>query len=152
MNNTKGYIFWTFFKISQFFTKNNVLKILGFPIRIFYKILFNWIFGIDIPDSTKIGKGFNVYHGQGLVINAQTVIGNNVIVRQNTTIGNAHKNGGSPIIKDNVDIGANSVIIGDIIIGSNSVIAAGSIVIKDVEPNTIVAGNPARYIKTINNA
>jgi putative colanic acid biosynthesis acetyltransferase WcaB len=149
MSNTKGYIFWIFFKTSQFFTKNIVLKILGFPIRIFYKILFNWIFGIDIPDSTKIGKGFNVYHGQGLVINSQTIIGKNVIVRQNTTIGNSHQNGGSPIIEDNDDIGANSVIIGEIIIGSNSVIAAGSIVIKNVEPNTIVAGNPARYIKTI---
>jgi putative colanic acid biosynthesis acetyltransferase WcaB len=147
--NTKGKFFWLFFKISQFFNKNFMLKIIGFPIRIFYKILFNWIFGIDIPDSTKIGKGFNVYHGQGLVINSQTIIGKNVIVRQNTTIGNSHQNGGSPIIEDNVDIGANSVIIGEIIIGSNSVIAAGSIVIRNVEPNTIVAGNPARYIKTI---
>lgn len=149
MSNTKGFIFWIFFKISQFFTRNLLLKILGFPIRIFYKLLFNWVFGIDIPDTTVIGEGFNMFHGQGLIINSQTIIGNNVIVRQNTTIGNSHKKGGSPVIHDNVDIGANSVIIGEITIGANSVIAAGSIVIRNVEPNTIVAGNPARFIKIV---
>lgn len=149
MFNTKGEIFFFFFRLSHFFTKNLFLRVIGFPIRILFKIFFNWILGIDVPDTTIIGKGFNVYHGQGLVINSQTIIGNNVIVRQNTTIGNSHYNGGSPIIQDNVDIGANSVIIGEITIGSNSVIAAGSIVIRNVEPNTLVAGNPARFIKSI---
>ena len=53
-----------------------------------------------------------------------------------------------PIIGDNVDIGSNSVLLGAIKIGDNSVIGAGSVVLHDVPPGDVVAGNPARSIKT----
>ncbi len=147
--NSKGIFFILAFRTSHIFTKNIIVKLLGFPVRILYKIIIQWILGIDIDDSTKIGHGFNVFHGQGLIINRSTIIGNNVTIRQNTTIGNAKSNGGSPIINDNVEIGANSVIIGNITIGKNSVIAAGSVVVKNVQENVIVAGNPAHFIKYI---
>ena len=148
--NTKGIFFLFFFRLCAFLSRNLFLKIVGFPVRIAYSFFIQWILGIDIYDTTCIGEGFNVYHGHGLVINQATKIGNNVIVRHNTTIGAAKKGGKSPVIGDKVDIGANAVIIGNINIGENSVIAAGSVVIKDVPPNTIVAGNPARIVKYIN--
>jgi len=147
--NTKGLFFICCFRLSSFFTKNIVLKLIGFPIRLIYRILFNWVLGIDIPDSTKIGIGFQVYHGQGLIISNKTKIGNNVIVRHNTTIGNAKKGGGCPRIGNNVEIGANAVVIGNIEIGDNSIIAAGSVVVKDVPPYTVVAGNPSKIIKRL---
>ena len=50
---------------------------------------------------------------------------------------------------DNVSIGANVTIIGDIKIGNNVIIGAGSVVVKDVTDNCIVAGNPARVIRTL---
>lgn len=149
--NTKGILFNFCFKSSSFFTKNKFLRIIGLPIRIIYRMFVQYILGIDIPDTTKIGKNFNVYHGQGLIISSDAVIGNNVTVRHNTTIGNARLNGGSPKIGDNVEVGANCVVIGDISIGNNSIIAAGSVVIKDVPENVIVAGNPAKIVKSLNN-
>lgn len=149
VSNTKGTIFFFFFRLSSFFSRNKVLKIIGFPIRFFYKFMFQWLFGIDIPDSTKIGNGFNVFHGQGLIINSDTLIGENVVVRQNTTIGNSKLGSGSPVIEDNVQIGANCVLIGEITIGENSIIGAGSVVVKNVEKNSLVAGNPAKFIKRI---
>ncbi len=51
-------------------------------------------------------------------------------------------------IMDNVFIGCNSTILGNVKIGPNALIAAGSVVTKDVLPNTVVAGNPARVIST----
>src|SRR6476620_10212698 len=51
-------------------------------------------------------------------------------------------------ICDNVWIGMNAVILKGVTIGENSVVAAGSVVTKSVEPNTIVAGNPAQVVKT----
>lgn len=145
--NSKGVLLLFAFRLSSFFVRNTLLKFIGFPIRIAYKILIQWIIGLDIPDTTKIGYAFNIYHGQSLIISKDTLIGNFVIVRQNTTIGNSHNNGGSPRIGDNVEIGANSVIIGDIYIGNNSIIAAGSVVVKNVPSNVVVAGNPAKVIK-----
>lgn len=49
-------------------------------------------------------------------------------------------------VMDNVFIGCNSTILGGVRIGPNALIAAGSVVTKDVLPNTVVAGNPAKEI------
>ncbi len=52
-------------------------------------------------------------------------------------------------IGNNVLIGANSVILEGVQIGDNAIIGAGSVVTKDVLPNTVVVGNPAKYIRDV---
>lgn len=103
--------------------------------------------GIDIPERVIIGKGCQICHGVGLVIHPGTIIGNDVKLHQNTTIGSAKSGGRPPVIGNNVVIGANCVLLGDINIGNNSIIGAGSIVVKDVPPNSLVVGNPGKVIK-----
>lgn len=92
--------------------------------------------------------------------------GNNVVVAANVTfiphdiVGVMLKNReeskdcgriflGKIVVGDNVFIGANSVILPNVTIGSNSIIAAGSIVAKSVPENSVVGGNPAHVIKSI---
>lgn len=72
-------------------------------------------------------------------------------MRQCTTIGNKKdgRNDLAPVIGDNVNVGANVVIIGNITIGNNVIIGAGSVVVHDVPDNSVVAGNPARVIKSL---
>ena len=53
------------------------------------------------------------------------------------------------MIERNVWIAAGATIIGGVTVGENSVVAAGSVVTKDVPPNTLVGGNPARVIRSI---
>lgn len=151
-SNTKGKFFIKSFRKANAISKYSGLRRkLGSLYRAYYKVVFNYLFGIDIPDTTSLGFGFNVFHGQGLVISSDTVIGNNVTVRQNTTIGNSVPGSKSPRIGNNVNIGAHVVIIGDINVGDNVIIAAGSVVIKDVPSNVMIAGNPAVIKKELPN-
>jgi acetyltransferase-like isoleucine patch superfamily enzyme len=53
------------------------------------------------------------------------------------------------VVMENAKIGANSTILPGIIVGKNSLVGAGSVVTKDVEENSIVAGNPAKFIRKI---
>jgi tetrahydrodipicolinate N-succinyltransferase len=55
---------------------------------------------------------------------------------------------GPIIIRDNSFIGVNAIIMPSVVIGPSSVVGAGSVVTKDVPPNTVHAGNPARFICT----
>ena len=109
---------------------------------------YRYKYGVGISPKTEIGNGFSIAHCGGIVINHESVIGENCCIRQCSTIGNDGKdNKNSPIIGNNVDIGVNSVIIGRITIGDNVIIGAGSVVVKDIPSNSIVVGNPAHVIK-----
>ncbi len=150
--NLKGFIFVFFFRVSHFFQDHGALgKIVGLPFRVFYKIVFRWILCIDIPDSTKIGEGLMVFHGMGLVVHGNCKIGNNVVIRHNTTIGQKKANGAVPVIGNGVDIGAHSIILGDIEIGDNCVIGAGTFVDKNIPANCLVYGSPFVIKKLSNN-
>jgi putative colanic acid biosynthesis acetyltransferase WcaB len=156
-NNPKAIIIIILFRLTHFFAtrrkKNPIIWCLGIPLLVLYRIIIEWVLGVELPAKTKVGSGLVIYHGQSLVINDHVIIGNNVRLRHNTTIGTKVNKDGTqgkaPLIGNNVDIGANVVIIGEIIIGENSVIGAGSVVVKDIPSNSIVVGNPARVIKKI---
>ena len=119
--------------------------------RCLYGLYTQFVLGCDINPSTKIGTGFKIFHSaHASVVSPGTIIGNNVSLRQNTTIGAKGFDGAekSPIIEDNVTIGPNVCIIGDITIGEGTIIGAGAVVVKDVPAHTIVVGNPAKVIKS----
>ena len=101
-------------------------------------------YGIQIPVSTKIGYGFYIGHGVGIVINGETTIGNNVNISQFLSIGTNKRTPAT--IGDNVYIGPNVCIVEDVQIGSNTTIGAGSVVIRDIPENSTAVGCPARVI------
>ncbi|MEP1034524.1 serine acetyltransferase [Ekhidna sp.] len=151
--NPKFIFILAFFRLVHLFAKDkkSFLWFCGIPLMATYRIFVEDFLCIEIRAATKVGQGLKIEHGFALVINDSTIIGDNVHLRHSTTIGCKMKKDGSqgpsPVIGNNVEVGAHVVILGGIYIGDNSKIAIGSIVIDDVPPNSIVAGNPAKVIR-----
>lgn len=122
-------------------------KLIYFPIGILYKFTSEWILGIEIPVATKIGAGLRLRHGIGVVINPYVVIGQDVMIRQNVTLGNRYTDDDTPSIADHVEIGAGAIIIGRCSVGEGARIAAGAVVINDV-PAYGIAHPVAATIRT----
>ncbi|MBQ6894028.1 MAG: serine O-acetyltransferase [Clostridia bacterium] len=110
------------------------------------------ITGIEIHPGAKIGKGFFIDHGMGVVIGETTVIGDNCTIYQNVTLGGTGKDKGKrhPTIGDNVMIGSGAKVLGPFTVGSNSKIAANAVVLSEVPENSTCVGVPARVVR-INN-
>ena len=103
--------------------------------------------GIQIHPGAKIGKGFFIDHGMGVVIGETCEIGDNVLLYQGVTLGGTGKGSGKrhPTIGNNVMIGSGAKVLGPVVIGDNAKIGAGSVVVKDVPAHTTAVGVPARY-------
>jgi serine O-acetyltransferase len=109
---------------------------------------------MDFGWGAKVGPGFVIYHGWGFVTGPGVTIGENVTVFHGVTIGQKHKISDTgrvksfPIVEDEVWIGPHAVIAGGVVIGRGSRIAPGTVVTDDVEPYSIVGGNPMRVLRT----
>jgi serine O-acetyltransferase len=105
--------------------------------------------GIEIHPGARIGKGFFIDHGMGIVIGETAVVGDGVLLYQGVTLGGTGLEKGKrhPTIGNNVVIGAGAKVLGNINVGDNSYIGSNAVVIKDVPPNSTVVGVPGRITK-----
>ena len=107
------------------------------------RIYSNWIrafTGIEIHPAAKIGRRFFIDHGMGVVIGATAIVGDDVMIYHDVTLG--ARTGGSgkrhPTIGNNVVIGAGARVIGDISVGNGVKIGANMVVTKSVPASTNV--------------
>ena len=139
--------------------------------------IFNFVnaYGCSIDDNSKIGAFVEIqkgaFIGKNCKISSHTFICEGVYIEDNVFVGHgvmftndlfpkATNADGSPqteadwkviktIVKKGASIGSNATILCGITIGENALVGAGSVVTKDVLPNTVVAGVPAKIIKTL---
>ncbi|MBX3308022.1 MAG: serine O-acetyltransferase [Nitrospira sp.] len=112
--------------------------------------LARWLTGVEIHPSAKIGTGFFIDHGMGVVIGETAEIGDYVTLFQGVTLGGTGKERGKrhPTLGNHVVVGAGAKILGGITIGDNVKIGANSVVLKNVAANSTVIGVPGRVIKS----
>ncbi|XP_058081264.1 serine acetyltransferase 1, chloroplastic-like [Magnolia sinica] len=105
-------------------------------------------FAVDIHPGAKIGHGILFDHATGVVIGETAVIGDDVSILHNVTLGGTGKVSGDrhPKIGNGVLVGAGTHILGNVMIGEGAKIGAGSVVLKEVPPRTTAVGNPARLV------
>jgi len=152
----------------------NTLEVLltypGFHARQFHRLahtLYRWhipilprllshisrfLTGIEIHPGAKIGEGFFIDHGMGVVIGETAEISDNVTLYQDVTLGGTsqQKRKRHPTLGNNVVVGVGAQLIGDITIGDNSKVGAGSVVVTSVPPNATVVGVPGRVVAVRN--
>jgi len=132
------------------------------------------LYGCAVGDNTKIGAFVevqkNAHIGSNCKISSHTFICEGVTIEDDVFIGHgvmfindtyprATANGQlqtesdwavePTIVCKGSSIGSNCTILSHIMIGENAIVGAGSVVTKDVPPNTIVAGNPAKVLRTV---
>ena len=106
------------------------------------------ITGIEIHPGAEIGRRFFIDHGEGVVIGETTIIGDDVLIYQQVTLGGTGKESGKrhPTLGNNVIVGAGAKVLGYITIGDNVRIGAGSVVVEDVPAHSTVVGIPGRVV------
>lgn len=126
-------------------------KPLRLPFSVVYKFLYKWVewtCGISLPYTVKLGRRVRIWHHGGMILHAAS-IGNDVILRQNTTFGVARTNHNFelPIVEDGADIGVGVCVLGAVRVGRTAVIGANAVVLDDVPDNAVAVGVPAKVIK-----
>ncbi len=115
-----------------------------------------WFTGIEIHPAAQIGAGFFADHGMGVVIGETSILGRNVTLYHDVTLGGVMPAVDShaqktikrhPTIKDDVIIGAGAQILGPVTVGKCARIGGNSIVTRDVGEGQTVVGIPAKAIK-----
>jgi acetyltransferase-like isoleucine patch superfamily enzyme len=140
------------------------------PLSIVRIVLYRAVFGVDIPkDSVIFGRcrfkdPSNVHVGHNTIIGGDVFldgrhglyIGDNVSIGQQVLIFTREHDinsptfegvGGPVVIEDRAFLGSRVTILPEVRIGTGAVVASGAVVVKDVEPWTLVGGVPAKFIK-----
>lgn len=107
-----------------------------------------FITGADIHPGAQFGRGIFIDHANGVVIGETAIVGDNVTMLHQVTLGGTGKEQGKrhPTVEEGVLLSAGSKILGNIVVGKNSKIGAGSVVVRTVPPESTVVGIPGRVV------
>jgi serine O-acetyltransferase len=128
-------------------------RLLRPPLSILYNILHKlseWLGGIDLRYTVKVGRRVRLWHHGGMILEALE-IGDDVHIRQNTTFG-LKQHGDArwlkPVICNGCQIGAGAVVVGAVVIGEGSTVGANVVLAQDLPPRCI-ATVPAPRIRPL---
>jgi serine O-acetyltransferase len=126
-------------------------KVVRAPLTILYRIMYLFVecaAGISLPYTIRLGRRVRIWHHGGIILHARA-IGDEVQIRQNTTMGIASvdRHLDIPTIGDRVDIGCGACILGDVTVGDDCKIGANAVVLIDIPAGSTAVGVPARVVR-----
>lgn len=129
----------------------HALQVAGLPVfpRILSQVA-RFLTGIEIHPGARVGRGFFIDHGSGVVIGETAEIGEHVMLFHQVTLGNADVVSSGkrhPTIGDHVVLGAGAKILGPITVGAHTLVGAGTIVTRTVPSHAVVVGPAGRVVK-----
>ena len=107
-----------------------------------------WLTGIEIHPGARLGRRLLIDHGMGVVIGETAVVGDNVTLYQNVTLGGVSLTPGKrhPTIEDDVVIGAGAAVLGPFSVGRGARVGSNAVVLREVPPGATMVGVPARQV------
>lgn len=129
---------------------NHFLWDAGIPmVPRFFSHVARFLTGIEIHPAAKIGPGFFIDHGMGVVIGETSEVGEDCLLYQGVTLGGTGKEKGKrhPTLGNHVVVGTGAKILGAITIGDYAKIGANAVVLEPVPDHAIAVGVPAKVIK-----
>jgi serine O-acetyltransferase len=107
-----------------------------------------WMTGIEIHPGAQLGRRLLIDHGMGVVIGETAVVGDNVTLYQNVTLGGVSLNPGKrhPTLEDDVVIGAGAAVLGPFTVGRGARIGSNAVVLREVPAGATMVGVPARQV------
>jgi putative colanic acid biosynthesis acetyltransferase WcaB len=124
-------------------------RLAAIPLIVLYKLLVEWVMGIELPLRLRVGPGLRLFHAHGIVIHPDARLGANVVLKHGVTIGHRgdeDTEGPTPTIGDGTVFGPNAQVLGDVSVGAGARIGAGAVVLCDVPPGATAVGIPARVV------
>lgn len=139
----KGFQAISAYRVAHFLWQHN-RKSLAY----YFESLISEVFAVDIHPAAQIGGGIFLDHATGFVAGETAVIGDNVSILHEVTLGGTGKQTGDrhPKIRSGVLIGAGAKILGNVTVGECAKIGANSVILSDVPAHTTVVGVPGREI------
>jgi len=116
----------------------------------FISQLSRFLTGIEIHPGAKIGKGFFIDHGMGVVIGETAEIGDNCTLYHGVTLGGTSwaKEKRHPTLGNDVVVGSGAKVLGPFVVGDGSKIGSNSVVVKKVPAQSTVVGIPGKIVQT----
>lgn len=138
------------FQIVILYRLSHQLHLCGFTrVARVLRFIQNLLYHSDIHFESQIGPGLRIKHGMGIVIGNKVVIGNHATLFNGVTFGTRGiLEETYPVAGNSVFVGTGAKVLGAIRLGDHAVVGANSVVITSVPDNTIVAGIPARTVRT----
>ena len=142
------YTFWL--RVTRYFFLKGNKAVVPFLLARFILKHYGYKYSFDISYRAQIGGGLQIAHYGYIIVPSMTAMGEYCRLRPGVVIGTKFtgKESQGVIIGDGVEFGVGSKVLGDVTIGDNVIIGANAVVLENVPDNCIVAGVPAKIIRT----